>query len=193
MAEFPAMPLWTDAYLADAGHLTTLEHGAYLLLLMTMWRNGGVLPNDDKRLARFARLSGQQWQRIKPTIMEFFDVEGDEITQGRLTAEYAFVKQKREGAKNSANAKWLKTNKTGYANASKSQSERNAPTPTPINNKYADFLGGIRGTVFLSSTSDEYAAWHDWARKHGHSLPNINGGYWFKTLHPPADDQEDVA
>ena len=43
MAEFPALPLWTDAYLGDTTHLTTIEHGAYLLLLMTAWRTADAL------------------------------------------------------------------------------------------------------------------------------------------------------
>ena len=50
MAEFPAMQIWTDAYLGDTSHLSTTEHGAYFLLLMAMWRNGGSLPNDDAML-----------------------------------------------------------------------------------------------------------------------------------------------
>jgi uncharacterized protein YdaU (DUF1376 family) len=42
-----------------------LEHGAYMLLLMAMWRSGGTLPKNDKRLARFAKLTTPQWNRIK--------------------------------------------------------------------------------------------------------------------------------
>lgn len=32
MAEFPALPLWTDAYIGDTAHLTNEEHGVYLRL-----------------------------------------------------------------------------------------------------------------------------------------------------------------
>ena len=39
MATFPALPLWTDAYLSDTDHLTFEEHGVYLRLLMMIWRN----------------------------------------------------------------------------------------------------------------------------------------------------------
>lgn len=71
MAAFPAMPLFTDAYLADTRHLTTEEHGAYLLLLMCAWRSRGcALADDDKALARPALRQpagggyGQRWKRF---------------------------------------------------------------------------------------------------------------------------------
>lgn len=75
MAEFPVMPFWTDAYLADTTHLTTLEHGAYLLLLFAMWRAPeNRLPNDDRLLARYTEMTPAQWERKKKILMPFFEV-----------------------------------------------------------------------------------------------------------------------
>ena len=79
----PWMPLYVADYLADTAHLTTVEHGAYLLLIMHYWQKGS-LPDDDKRLSGIARLSVKQWADIRPTIEEFF---GPAWTHGRIDAE----------------------------------------------------------------------------------------------------------
>lgn len=118
MAEFPAMPLWTDAYLGDTSHLTTLEHGAYLLLLIAMWRTKAKsLPDDDRLLARYAKLTAGQWKRIKPIIEAFFDIESGVWTQGRLTDEAEAVRQHSKKQSDKAKRRWLKTKKTSDAAA----------------------------------------------------------------------------
>lgn len=153
MAQYPAMPLWTDAYLADTKHLSTIEHGAYFLLLVTMWRApGNKLPNDADLLARFCGLTRGQWKRISPVLMRFFDIDGDYITQGRLTDEAMFVRRKSRSQVNNAKSRWLKNKKMDDATALPPQCQVDAPTPTPTPTKKIDI-------VLEAQFSDFYAAY----------------------------------
>ena len=72
MSERHWMPLYVADYLADTGHLTTEEHGAYLLLMMHYWQHER-LPDDDDRLARIARLPIKRWLSMRPAIRSYFD------------------------------------------------------------------------------------------------------------------------
>lgn len=65
------MPLYVGDYLGDTGHLSTAQHGAYLLLMMHYWRQGG-LPDDDKQLAAITKLPLRLWMDSKETLQAFF-------------------------------------------------------------------------------------------------------------------------
>lgn len=118
MAEFPYLPLATDAYLADTTHLSTEEHGAYLLLLMTAWRSGQCrLPDDDDYLARVCRCSLRAWRRMRPVLAPFWCVADGWWTQKRLTKERKFVDGVREKRRMAAHAKHRKNKETDAAHA----------------------------------------------------------------------------
>lgn len=121
MAAPPYMKLYVGDYHGDTTHLTTVEHGAYLLLLMAMWRAGGKLPRDDKRIAALAKLSASDWAEIKPTIMEFFTVSGGSISHKRLVAEMAKYETVVE-----------KRSKAGKASAAKKANENNEEASTHV-------------------------------------------------------------
>ncbi len=67
----PWMPLYVGDYLGDTGHLTTRQHGAYLLLMMHYWRKGG-LPDDDSQLAKITKLPLEVWTEDRGIIQSFF-------------------------------------------------------------------------------------------------------------------------
>lgn len=114
------MPLYVGDYLRDTGHLTTIEHGAYLLLLMQAWTRDGALPADDNRLRTLARMSPAEWKASRDTILEFFERDGDCYRQQRLTEELenakAMTEQRRGAGRASAEARAKKRRDNGSSN-----------------------------------------------------------------------------
>ena len=94
MAALPYIQLYVADYLADTMHLTTEEHGAYLLIIFNYWQTGKAI--HASRLARITRLSASRWTAIKKNISEFFTVEGDYWFHGRIEADLAMVAEAQE-------------------------------------------------------------------------------------------------
>ena len=137
MADYPALPLWTDAYLADTRHLTTRQHGAYLLLLMEAWRRPTCsLPDDDGLLARLSGLSAAEWAEDGGEVLAFFNRDGRKKTwtQDRLTRERRYVASKSLSQRDKSLKRWKAAKKDDAVGMPEGMPERcrsDAPTPTP--------------------------------------------------------------
>lgn len=124
----PWMPLYVADYLADTGHLSTMEHGAYLLLIMHYWQKGG-LPDDDKRLASIARASLEQWSDMRDAIAEFFDAgwKHQRIDAELESAAKAYERRAaagRAGGKAKSEGKQCSSNATAGLQQSQSQPQK---------------------------------------------------------------------
>lgn len=100
MASLPFLPLYVADYLSDTAHLTTEEHGAYMLLIMTYWQRGRALPADSARLANIARMSNDRWTSVERTLSEYFTVVNGEWQHERIEVELQRARDKVEKAKN---------------------------------------------------------------------------------------------
>ncbi|MHB2265683.1 YdaU family protein [Aliihoeflea sp. PC F10.4] len=108
MSQRPWMKFFPADYIADTTHMTTVQHGAYLLLIMHYWRNEGV-PDDDQMLSRVTGLSMTEWRKMRPIIREMFN-EGwrhKRIDRDIREAKEAYerrAKAGRKGGKTASNA-----------------------------------------------------------------------------------------
>ena len=158
MAEFAALPLFTDAYMADTDHLTFEEHGVYLRLLMLLWRAPECrIPNDQDWLCRRLRIDADYCTAVvMPLVKEFCQSDGNWITQKRLSKEFAYVMQKKKTNRASAKSRWNKE-KTSCERNAIAGCERNAPTPTPTPTPtYKKDISPSSGDDGVRSITDEF-------------------------------------
>ncbi|ABN75772.1 protein of unknown function DUF1376 [Rhodobacter sphaeroides ATCC 17029] len=126
MSDRPFMKLWISDFLSDTLDLDAREVGAYLLLLMAMWKAGGTLSSDEGKLRRMARC-GRDWPRVWAGISHHFEEVDGRLTNRRLARELSEAVTKQEVNRQSGalggKAKALKDKEARLANAIASQSQ----------------------------------------------------------------------
>ena len=173
MAKFAALPIFTDALLADTGHLTHDEFGRYMRLLIITWRTPEcVIPNDPEWLSKRLQLSPLEYgEKIKPLILEFFTPCEDDakLMQKRLRKEYDYVISKSEAGRVAAEKRWEKEKaienkrKTPMRNGCETDAPTPTPTPTPTNNKIPPTpKGGAIEVVPDGRARGQVADFPDW-------------------------------
>jgi uncharacterized protein YdaU (DUF1376 family) len=73
LKRYPFFPLYVADFVADdrVEAMSTEQVGSYVLLLCKAWTQEvvGTVPDDDRVLARWARVSIGRWRRIKAAVM----------------------------------------------------------------------------------------------------------------------------
>jgi uncharacterized protein YdaU (DUF1376 family) len=132
MAQFPCLPIWTDAWVADTDHLTCEEEGVYFRLVRVMWRTPGCrVPNDVDWLAKHMRMTPKEVvEKVWPIIEHFCNTDGNFVLQKRLKRE--FTKQFELRSAQSVRAKHREKNKK----IQHPESTQNAPKTHPNSTTY---------------------------------------------------------
>lgn len=55
-------------------HLTTEQHGAYLLLMFSYYKNRGPLLDDDEAFALITRMTVTVWKKTRSPLSRFFEI-----------------------------------------------------------------------------------------------------------------------
>lgn len=129
-------PLYVGDYARDTFHLTTEEHGAYLLLLMASWSQNGRLSDDKKELAAITKTSPEKWRTLAPKMRAFFVVENGEWIHPRVAkeaekAENQMLKKSEAGKKGAASRWQNDASAIRIPLAKRCNRHRPSPSPSP--------------------------------------------------------------
>ncbi len=141
MAQFPYYSWFPGDFAAKTHHLSTFEKGVYRQLLDCSWNTVDCsLPNDDASLARFAGIRPDQWKKMKPVIMAFWDVAGGQITNKRLLSERAICLERSARARRGAVARLASSQDPG-SGAKSLKNNDPAPAPAQLKQEATQDLG----------------------------------------------------
>lgn len=121
------MPLDIGDYLRDTGHLSVAEHGAYLLLIMRYWEDGG-LPTDERMIQRYSRMTPEQWAESRDVLAAFFDADWH---HGRIDAEISKAEEIIGKRRAAAEHRHAKSNAHAQQVQSTSSDTGVPPSPSP--------------------------------------------------------------
>jgi uncharacterized protein YdaU (DUF1376 family) len=108
---------YPELFEADTLHLTTLEVGAYKLLLDRYMRSRMPLQDNDRALATITRLPLEEWKGIAANIRPFFKAKAGRLHNKRCDIELqeqdARHTKRHDIAKAAAKARWEKQHEHG--------------------------------------------------------------------------------
>ncbi len=168
----PWMPLYVSDYLGDTRRLTTLQHGAYLLLIMEYWQHGG-LPDDDNDLAEIVGLELSEWLEMRPRIARLFK---DGWRHKRIDEELAKADEISTRRKASAVRRWSKRTANEVqddANALQGDMNCNAragvpqPQPHPHSSLRSEETRDKRASLANDAAGEFERFWSAWPNKVG--------------------------
>jgi uncharacterized protein YdaU (DUF1376 family) len=114
----PWTPFYWRDYIGDTGHLSLMEHGAYLLLMAHYYMTGEPLPANAEQLHRICRAFADAERHACQSVLDqFFVLEGDVYRNARADEEIEKARKISEVRANAARSRHSANHANAYANA----------------------------------------------------------------------------
>lgn len=136
------MPLFIGEHLADTMHLTTEQHGAFILILLKAWRSGGYVPDDDATLAAITRMPLEAWRNNRAVIVGLLEKRESGLCYPRQLEELERASERRNVAfsngikggrpKNNPNKTQPITQTKPKGKPKRNPQETSLPSPLPL-------------------------------------------------------------
>lgn len=175
----PWMPFYVSDYLADTMRFSTVEHGAYILLIIDYWRNGAPPPDDEKTLLSITKLRGRDSKRCLKTVLDKFTLVDGHWTHKRIDEELEKANHRLESARSNGKLGGNPAFKKGKPNPYKHNRKVIPPDNRPDNPPGipADKLL----TTTLITTQDHHTEIHTQGGVGGKSpSPIVDGCVYFR-------------
>jgi uncharacterized protein YdaU (DUF1376 family) len=148
MTSKPYYKRYPGDYKQDTSHLDFAEHGFYTLVLDELWINNGKITKE--KLRKSLKITEKKLEKFLKKTKEFFTFSGDEISQNRMTKEYAIYADKcRKNKENSEKGVEARRRKQAEMdNRTVNQSVDEKTTHTRSQKPEARSIKSKRGKVF---------------------------------------------
>jgi uncharacterized protein YdaU (DUF1376 family) len=144
------MPFYIADYLKDTMHLTTEQHGAYVLLIMAAWTSGGRLPDDNRQLAAITRMSGFSWKKSVETLAQFFEVSDGFWTHERVVRERQKADRISETRSEAGQRGGRPPKANAKANAAQNETPSQSPSPEEDSASIDALMSDLDDEIFAS-------------------------------------------
>lgn len=177
------MPFYVGDYFADTLQLSTEEHGAYLLLLLHLWKQGGREKFDKNLLRGVTKVSAHKWPKIWAKISRYFYEEGGELGNDRIDQELAIARENSNKARARTRAATeARKGKTKHRN------DIATSTPSPSPSPYKNYRSGEVDPRHDHEEVVEFpyrGAYRAWLQSGTWPSREIQGQYPFDYVPPP--------
>jgi len=143
--QLPFIRFYVDDYMGDTGHLRTIEHGAYDLILWVYWRRQKALP--ESQLQRISKTSSEEWAEMRDTLADFFDIDVSGVWHHKR------IELELERVRNDVKRKRKAGKASGKARRKKAENELNrTDVQQALNTRSTNAEQSIRSNEFSAKT-----------------------------------------
>jgi len=90
------MPIYIGDWYTETSTFDIIERGAYIALLVHLWKEGGQIRKCEKTIAKVVGLTVKKWKVIEPTVLSKFEHDDFKLSHNVILNELDRARKNKE-------------------------------------------------------------------------------------------------